>query len=177
MNRIAGFSLFTISPKAVRKKERSELLKMLDLIIQQKLSNATPINDTAINEEADFMEKYDPFQQIDQSINRSYFIKSYGYGLILFAFPFILFLLTGKNNNHLFYIIVSFILYPFAKVLIDRLFGFKLRYILKKQKGPTHNLEQLMIIFDLVIFHLSLFIAPIGILFLLLRCYSDKRVG
>lgn len=44
MNRIAGFSLFTINPKAVRKPERPALLKMLDLIIQQKRSDTAPVN-------------------------------------------------------------------------------------------------------------------------------------
>ncbi|GIO23670.1 STM3941 family protein [Oceanobacillus sp. J11TS1] len=35
MNRVTGFSLFTINPKATRKQDRSRLLETLDLIMQQ----------------------------------------------------------------------------------------------------------------------------------------------
>ncbi|WP_249870761.1 STM3941 family protein [Oceanobacillus saliphilus] len=172
MNRVTGFSLFTISPKSVRKQERSNLLKTLDYIIQQKLNNEAPMIETAQkqNEKLDFMEKYDPTPQVNRSINRSYFLKSYSYGFIIFALSFILFyLLISKNDDYLFYIIVSFIFYPFAKVLIDLLVGFKLRHRLDKQKGVTYYFEQLIFMFDLFLFHVSLFIAPIGILFLLIR--------
>ncbi|WP_416150192.1 STM3941 family protein [Salipaludibacillus sp. HK11] len=178
MNRVTGFSLFTINSKAARKQDRSAFLETLDLIIQQKLNNEAPIIETSQkqNEETDFMEKYDPTPPINRSINRSYFLKSYGYGFILFAISFILFyLLISKDDNYLFYIIVSFILYPFAKVLIDWLFGFKLRHRLDKQKGITYYFKQLIIMFDFFLFHVSLFIAPIGILFLLIR-YTVIRI-
>ena len=172
MNRVTGFSLFTISAKVVRKQERPVLLETLDLIIKQKLNNEAPFIETAQkqNEETDFMEKYDPTPPINRSINRLYFLKSYGYGFFIFAISFIFFyLLISKNDNYLFYIIVSFILYPFAKVLIDWLFGFKVRHRLDKQKGVTYYLDQLIFMFDFLLFHVSLFIAPIGILFLLIR--------
>ncbi|MEI3613738.1 STM3941 family protein [Pseudogracilibacillus sp. SO30301A] len=172
MNRVTGFSLFTMSAKAIRKQERSAFLKTLDFIIQQKLNNEAPIIEIAQKQskETDFMEKYDPPPQINRSINRSYFLKSYRYSFIIFALSFIFFyLLISKNDNYLSYIIVSFILYPFAKVLIDWLFGFKLRHRLDKQKGFTYYFEQLAFMFDLFLFHVSLFIAPIGILFLLIR--------
>src|SRR5699024_2752094 len=168
MNRVTGFSLFTISAKVVRKQERPVLLETLDLIIKQKLNNEAPFIETAQkqNEETDFMEKYDPTPPINRSINRLYFLKSYGYGFFIFAISFIFFyLLISKNDNYLFYIIVSFILYPFAKVLIDWLFGFKVRHRLDKQKGVTYYLDQLIFMFDFLLFHVSLFIAPIGILF------------
>src|SRR5690625_4451195 len=62
MNRVTGFSLFTISAKAVQKQERTAFLETFDLIIQQKINNKAPIMETAkkLNEETEFMEKYDP---------------------------------------------------------------------------------------------------------------------
>gem|GEM_PF-5423603 len=172
MNRVFNFSLFTISAKVVRKQERTALLETLDLIMQQKVNNEAPIIETTQkqNVEMDVMEKYDSTPPINRSIDRSYFLKSYRYGFIIFAISFILFyLLISKNNDYLFYIIISFILYPFAKVLIDWLFGFKLRHSLDKQKGITYYLEQLKFMFDFILFHMSLFVAPIGIVFLLIR--------
>jgi len=172
MNRVFRFTLFTINVKVVQKKERSTLLSALDLIIQQKLNNEVPnIEDVEEhNLETDFMEKYDPTPKVDRTINKDYFVNAYGHGLIIFGFSFIVFyLLTGKNGDYLFYIIVSLILFPFAKVLIDWLFGFKLKEVLDRQKGFTYYLDQLKYLFALILFHVSFFLAPIGILFLLIR--------
>lgn len=172
MNRVFRFTLFTINAKVVQKKERPTLLSALDLIIQQKLNNEVPnIEDVEEhNLETDFMEKYDPTPKVDRSINKDYFVKAYGHGLIIFGFSYIVFyLLTGKNGDYLFYIIVSLILFPFAKVLIDWLFGFKLKEVLDRQKGFTYYLDQLKYLFALILFHVSFFLAPIGILFLLIR--------
>src|SRR5690625_6075598 len=85
MNRVFSFSIFTISEKAVRKQERSALLERLDLIMQQKINHGAPFFETAQkqNVEMDFMEKYDSTPPINRSIDRSYFLKSYGYGFII----------------------------------------------------------------------------------------------
>ncbi len=171
MNRVTGFTLFSISVKAVRKRERPALFEALD-DMQQRLNGETPLLKTTHkrNEEVDFMEKYNPVPPSKLSINRSYFLKSYGYGFLMFAFSFILFYwLISKNDNYLFYIVVSFILYPFAKVLVDWLFRFKLKHRLDNQKGITYYFDQLLFMFDLFLFHVSLFVAPFGLLFLLIR--------
>jgi len=42
MNRITGFTIFTLNVKAVPKQERGELLQTIDLIIQLKLNNEAP---------------------------------------------------------------------------------------------------------------------------------------
>lgn len=172
MNRVTGFSLFTISVKAVRRQDRSKLLETLDFMIHQNLNNEAPSIETVQkqNEETDFMEKYDPSPRVNRSIDRSYFLKSYGYSFLLFTLSFVFFyIFIIKNDNYLSYIIVSFLFYPFARVLIDWLFGFKLRHRLDKQKGVTYYFQQLIFVFDLLLFHVSWIIAPIGILFLLLR--------
>ena len=80
----------------------------------------------------------------------------------------------SRSGVYLFYIVISFILYPFAKVLFDWLFGFKVRHALDKQKGITYYFDQLMFMFDYIVFHVSLFIAPIGMLFLLIRFIVNR---
>jgi hypothetical protein len=173
MNRGTGFSLFTISVKAIRKKEREALLDNLDRFMNQKLTDEASTIEMALHnqhEKKEFMEKYDPTPPADRSIDRSYFLKAYKYGLILFAFAFVIFyLMIGGEQAYLVYIIVSFLLFPFAKVLIDWLFGFKLRHKLDKQKGFTYYFDTLLYMFDFALFHLSFFIAPIGIIFLFVR--------
>src|SRR5699024_3736184 len=49
MNRVFGFTLFTINHKAIRKFERPELLEILHLVVQEKIikQNSTQIIETA----------------------------------------------------------------------------------------------------------------------------------
>lgn len=180
MNRVFHFSLFTINAKAVRKRERPELLKTLKVIAEEKIEqrSSTSIVEAARHQEVetDFLETYDPTPPVDRSIDKSYFLKAYGYGLFIFAIAFIFFyLLISKNNDYLFYIIISFILYPFAKVLIDWLFGFKLRHAIDKQKGATYYFQQLIFVLDFILFHVSLLVSPFGFL-LLLICYIVNKI-
>src|SRR5699024_11380718 len=73
---------------------------------------------------------------------------------------------------------------PIAKVSFDWLFGFKLRHWLDHQKGFIFYFEQLLFIFESIVFHVSIFLAPIGMLFLIIRHFvrrkrrsEDRRVG
>src|SRR5690625_3024393 len=95
-------SIITISAKVVRKQERTALLETLDLIMQQKVNNEAPIIETTQkqNVEMDVMEKYDSTPPINRSIDRSYFLKSYRYGFIIFAISFILFYLLIRSEEH-----------------------------------------------------------------------------
>jgi hypothetical protein len=173
MNRGTGFSLFTVSVKAIRKKERAALLHNLDHFMNQELTNEAPTMETTLqnqHEKKEFMKKYDPTPPVDRAIDRSYFLKAYKYGVVLFAFAFVIFyVMIGGEQSYLVYIIISFLLFPFAKVLIDWLFGFKLRHKLDKQKGVTYYFDTLLYMFDFALFHLSFFIAPLGIVFLFIR--------
>src|SRR5699024_2944454 len=122
MNRVFGFTLFTINPKAIRKFERPELLEILHLVVKEKIKkySYTLIIETVQNQDTltYFMEEYDLTPTVDRSIDRSYFLKSYVYSLFMFVLSFILFyLLISRSSFYLFYIVISFILYPFAKVL------------------------------------------------------------
>src|SRR5690625_6246607 len=67
----------------------------------------------------------------------------------MFALAFVFFyFLISKDTGYLIYIIISFILYPFARALIDLMFGFKLRHLLDKQKGVTYYFNQLLFLLD-----------------------------
>src|SRR5690625_5628376 len=95
------------------------------------------------------MEKYHPSPPIDKSVGKSFFKKAYGYSFFMFALAFVFFyFLISKDTGYLIYIIISFILYPFARALIDLMFGFKLRHLLDKQKGVTYYFNQLLFLLD-----------------------------
>src|SRR5699024_12584883 len=109
----------SINAKAIPKFETTELLETLHRVAQAKIKkqSSPPIIETAQKQDTqpDFMEEYDPTPTVDRSIDRSYFLKSYGYSLFMFVFSFILFfLLIIRSVVYLFYIVFSFVLYPFV---------------------------------------------------------------
>lgn len=182
LNRMTGHSVFMINIKVVRKNQRDALFVALDYLIQQKYeaeqslgaeeTSVTTEKTTEVVGQEEFIEKYDPTPPVDRTIDRTYFLKAYGYSLFIFALSFILFYwLITKSSGYLVYIMVSLLLFPFAKGLIDSIFGFSLRHKIDKQKGVTYYFDQLLFMFDVLLFHSSVFIGPVGILFLLIRFF------
>src|SRR5699024_452851 len=132
MNRVFNFSLYTFNIKFIKKEQRTELLQLLDFIMETKYKDNFTGSEklTKENIEREFMEKYDPSPPVDKSIGKSFFKKAYGYSFFMFALAFVFFyFLISKDTGYLIYIIISFILYPFARSLIDLMFGFKLRHL------------------------------------------------
>lgn len=177
-----GYNTIIIGYKAVPKRERPQLLAVLDNIMiskEEQTKDSMPITDTSNKSEyskKDFMKKYDTEPLPDFIINRTYFKKAYGYSFFIFLlmaiFPYYL---MESGNGYLFYIIVSFLTFPFAKVLIDRMGVYKLRQKLNRQKGLIYYFEQMKFILDGLLFHISIFLAPLGLLFLLIRYIIKKQ--
>ena len=67
-----------------------------------------------------------------------------------------------KDFSALTYIIVSLILFPFAKLIFDVIIRFKLKAIIEQQSFTIYIVYPLLFIF-------SLYVAPIGILLLLIK--------
>lgn len=177
-----GFKAITIGYNAIRKRERPQLLAVLDNIItskEEQTAEDLAITDTSnksVDSKQDFMKKHDPESFNIFIIDSTYFKKAYGYSFIIFLFMFIFpYLLIKMGNFYLGYIIVSFFAFPFAKVLIDWMGVYKLRQRLERQKGSTYYFEQIKFFLDALLFHLSIFIAPFGLLLLLIRYMVQKE--
>src|SRR5699024_7467090 len=167
--------------KVIRRRERPQLLAALDNIMTYKNGQTTEdfaitdISNKQVDSQQDFMEKYDPEPLAPLVIDSNYFKKAYGYSFIIFLFMFVLFyLLIDGNNGFLAYIIINFFLYPFAKVFFDWMGVYKFRQKLEKQKGVTYYFHQLKYFLDAILFYVSMYIAPIGLLFLLIRNIDKK---
>src|SRR5699024_3395632 len=172
MKRVFNFSLYTFNIKFIKKEQRTELLQLLDFIMETKYEDNSTGSEklTKENIENEFMEKYDPSPTIDKSVGKSFFKKAYGYSFFMFALAFVFFyFLISKDTGYLIYIIISFILYSFARLFIDLIFVFKLIHLLDKQKFVTYYFNQLFFFLDFILYHLSLFVAPIAIIVLLIR--------
>ncbi|MGM8366388.1 STM3941 family protein [Virgibacillus sp. W0181] len=174
-----GYKTITTSHKAVAKRDRLKLLTALDNIVEGRTMghpSVIDIHHQSIDSQKDFMEKYDLNPITDLKIDNTYFKKAFGYSLFIFLFMFVLFyLLIDSGDGYLSYITISFFAFPFAKVLIDWMGIHKLRQKLDKQKGVTFYLYQLIFVFDALLFHISIFIAPFGLLFLFIRYIIKKK--
>lgn len=160
------YSLFAIAWTQIKRKDRDVLLYALDYIGTPDfdLENATS---SELPDE--LTQKPDTSFQLEDKINQEYFMKNYLLSLILGAFALLLFYWDEGNMSSLTYIIVSFILFPFAKLLLDVIVGFKLRTIMEKQTYTIYYVYQLIYLVYFLLFLFSLFVAPIGILFLIGR--------
>lgn len=110
-----------------------------------------------------------------------YFLKAYGYSLLLSIGAIFINNLESGGSGDLArsvpFLIVSFLLFPFAKFIFDEIIGSKINYHLKKDSiGPaSYYLFPLMLIIYGLIYMFSVFIAPVGILYFLLKVLYKKR--
>lgn len=101
-------------------------------------------------------------------INHEYFKKSYLLGLILTIFSMVLFYWGDKEMSSANYMFISFVFFPFAKLMFDAMIGFKLKSTIEKQSNTNQYVYQLIYIFScFLLFLISPFVGPIGILFLI----------
>ena len=183
-NALFGFKTFSIAYNTIRKRERPQLLAALDNMMTYKQGDTvdgftiTDISEQPVDSQQGFMEKYHPEPPISFIIDKDYFKNAYGYSAFIFLFMFVLFyVLLDFRNGYLTYIIVSFFVFPFAKVLFDWMGVYKLRQKLERQKGFTYYFYQIKYFLDGLLFHASIFIAPFGFLLLLIRYMVRKAKG
>lgn len=178
---ILGQNIFYIQYGLIKKHKRPLFLKAFDDFITQSVSQeekATILKnfpDSSIKTEKEILNKYDnhPIQKL--VINFHYFKRAYVYSLLIFLIMFVLFyLLLHKDNSYLVYIIVSFFTYPFAKLFFDCLGIYTLREKIDKQTGVTYYLYQAIFFFDSLLYHSSIYLAPLGLLVLIIHLIIKK---
>ncbi|SFE75320.1 hypothetical protein [Alteribacillus iranensis] len=106
--------------------------------------------------------------KIKRTIDKEYFRKAYLFGIFLAIVALLIFYLS-KDTNYVPLIIVSFVLYPFARIPYDLLLGFRVRQWIEQESVISLFLNQLHYIIHFVIFLFSFFLAPLGILLLVIR--------
>lgn len=143
----------------IKRKDRRELVDELDRRAGQRSRLKNQLYPNVQREQ----------KSNNRRINRDYMLKSYGYSLILAIVAIFLFVIPDSSSVDTLYVIVSFILYPFAKAIYDVLIGFKIKDKLEKQSGVTHFLYTFMYICHLLLFLFSFYVGPIGILYVLIK--------
>jgi hypothetical protein len=120
-------------------------------------------------------------KSINMPFDRKYVRKAYLIGLLGCVATSLIFYFT--DNFELFpVIIISYVLFPFAKFFYDVLLGFRLARRIKKTQNWVlqREIEQFQFaMYGFFIFALSMFLSPPGMLFLLIRyvvrLYQVKR--
>src|SRR5699024_4654760 len=151
-----AYNTFSIGVNQVKKKDRDILYYLLDNIKKPGF-NLEDEKSTKTNQTKDSF-------KLEDKITIKYFLQSYGISLLLAAFS--LFILAIGD---ILTIIVSFVLFPFSKVLYDAIIGFKLDEKIKKQDSIIIHIYVLIYTVYLLLFLFSFFVAPFGILFMISR--------
>jgi hypothetical protein len=104
-------------------------------------------------------------------INLKYILKSYLLSGFYMMSLIIVFILTNEYEG-LTFIIISYIFFPFAKIVCDLVVGFRLADKINQSERISSNsmfIYRLELVMYLLILFLSLFLAPFGILYLIIR--------
>lgn len=180
-DKLFGQNIFYIQYGLIKKRKRLLFLKAFDDFITQSVSQEEKTTilkdfpDSSIETEGQIFNKYDNHLIQKLVINFQYFKIAYVYSLLIFLITLVLFyFLLYKDNSYLIYIIVSFFAYPFAKLFLDRLGIYKLRQKIDKQTGVTYYLHQGIFFFDVLLYHISIYLAPLGLLVLIIDLIIKK---
>lgn len=180
-NKLFGVPLVSIPHKGIKKEDEPlfytlmEDLKALTegeidtLHIEDIRERAKNVN--VVTREA-FIGTIDPYDPVVLRFDLDYFKSAYLTALIYFI-VFMLFAYFTGNNLYLGYVLFSFIAYPFGLVVADMLGFYKVKE--RQRRGGLMSLYyNLILSMEFLLYHISLFLFPIGLLILLIRLFMSK---
>lgn len=182
-NSDTNVSSFALSLAPLSNKDRTILYNALQFMIHFRNVENEPIVPLIEEQLEDvkvpslYRRLFLPEIPVEKTINKKYFIQAYGLSLFFFMINFTIFYyFTSESFRYLLLIIISLFTYPLAQAFTDWLYGFKIKQ-LDKYGGPfASTLDQLRFISNaFVIFHVSIYIAPISGLFFSIRYFINKR--
>lgn len=117
-----------------------------------------------------------PDMPVEKIINKKYFMQAYGLSLFFFVINFTVFYyFTSESSRYLLLIILNLFVYPFAQAFTDWIYGFKVKQLDEYGGYFARMLDQFRFLANaFVIFHLSIFFAPISGIFFGLRYLLNK---
>lgn len=157
---MVGLSPIWIIWRQVKRTDRDKLVRELD-----RLSNSDPAFYKSLSSQLNNEKKE---QKSNRKIDTKYLFKAYGYSFIITVGAFSLSRI-GDDGNYTPGLVLSFILHPFAKIIFDVIIGFKISFIVRKERYMYIFIMQLMISVYVLLYLFSLFIAPFGILYVILK--------
>jgi Ca2+/Na+ antiporter len=179
VNKAMKIRPFAIAWGYVKRKDRDKLVNELDqrffeekdIAVAGNLSNrrARLYEHGESKKLSEQLAAYDEERRAYSQINRKYFVKAYVQSLLWALGLTILFSFDKEESSWMYLSIVSFFIYPFAKVIYDVIFGFRYEFKIKKQSFATIYVYQSKYFIQFLVYIFSLLFAPFGILYLLIR--------
>lgn len=151
---------FIIGMNQVKKKDRSTLYYVLDNMNKPGFQ----LKEHDQMEQSIQTKRTKDTFQLEGKITVKYFLKTYVISLLIGGFSW-----SILSIGDIPLIIGSFLLFPFAKVFYDAVIGFKIDEKIKKQDRMLPAFYGLIYTVYLLLFLFSFFVAPFGILFLIIR--------
>lgn len=176
-NRDTNVSSFTVDLNPLSKTDRAIFFNALQLFLHFRDVENEPVIHMIEDQKDDvkmpslYKRLFLPDMPVEKTINKKYFIQAYGLSLFFFMLNFTVFYyFTSESFNYLLLIIISLVLYPFAQVFTDWTYGFKVKQLDEYGGHFASMLDQFRFLGNaFIIFHLSIFIAPISGIFFGIR--------
>lgn len=169
-------SRLTFNLSLVKPKDRQQLLDKLDKDVARDVSDRYYDELSHVNsyEDARVYEQDDPLEVEDNSnppvrISGIYMLKGLGFSVILSIVAYVLFYRIDMGGISWWFIVAQTLLYPFARALYDSLIGFRFNEKFNRQAVQFVVFYQFRYMIYLVVYMLSVFLGPIGIIYLLIR--------
>lgn len=154
------YNSFVIAMNQVKKKDRNILYYILDNMNKpdfnlEKVERQGRSSGTIRTKNS---------SRLKDKISKEYFLQTYGISFLIACFS--LFILSIDDMT---WIIGSFLLFPFAKIVYDVIIGFKIDEKMKKQDTLVPAFYGLIYTIYLLLFLSSIVVAPFGIVFMVIR--------
>lgn len=184
MNTFQAVSIITITTRVLEKEEQTRLIDALNLAIEEirgiEGGPSIPYIVTEQNkdqfEPGDLVQEYEFKPKIDRSMDGQYLAESYKSSFKFFKISFIaIYWLFALGGGYLLYILASLFLYPLAKMPFDYWIGFRMKHMYSDPRmlgSRNHKISSFIL--GLLLFQSSVFVAPVGLIFLLARKKSSE---
>lgn len=166
---VMGISPLYIVWHQVRKKDRSLLVSELERLIDHH--DFLFLDNLSEQVESESVE-----QEIYEKKDKVYFLQAYAYSLALSILAVFIMALDGGDIS-IAYLILSFLLFPFGKVMFDDLIGLKINFLRKKETMAfmDYYFFPLTVMIYGFIYMVSTVIAPLGIIYFLVSTKLTKK--
>lgn len=183
-NKLVGVPLVSIPHKGIKKRDEPLFYTVMEDLMALTEGEIDSLHIEDIRDRAKkedvlsreaFISKIDPYDPVVLRFDLAYFKSAYLTSFIYFV-VFLLFGYFTGNDFYVGYVLFSFITYPFGLIVADMLGFYKVKE--RKRRGGLMSLYYNSILgMEFLLYHISLFLFPIGLLILLIRFFlgTDRK--
>lgn len=182
-NKLLAFPMVLIHYKSIDKNVRHLFFSVMEDVIALTEGKIDSLQFNYLEEKDEreeissgenMIDRLDPYVLTHLRFDVAYFKSAYLISLLYFAIFGILSYFLMESVEYLFLSIMNFFTYPFARVIADLMGLQKLKKKLNRQRGLTLHLYRMLYSIEIILFHISFLLSPLGILYLLVLFFVLK---